>query len=370
MPPVLSLHADELRRFSVPFSLRLVGERQYAVGAGSLVIATDVRLVVEADETPDPFALNYIRQPAPSELAARWESALAAEVLGDAEALEGLALTVDFGDLLDIVPAEVLLTSPALAAGLTVAALAHRSDGTSETHGKLAASASDALRAVTDAQDGARYYADAMMSIAGGAGYVEPGGERLNVQELLPLEAFTLVLAPGATDGDVGERDRRLREALASVDRSGADIMRSGDEGLGALFGLGNVIDEEQTTMLYGMLRVRHMVEEFLEHLGEPYVDNDRLAEICDEESAILADYFSFPLGPYRSICAGAAEAGALGCKLTWAFGGLPAAVVIAPGRRREVNTALRRRFPDAHFLPVNMQVEGLMRAEEEAAEG
>ncbi len=366
MSPVMSLQADELRRFSVPFTLRLVGERQYALGAGSLTIATDVRLVVEVDETPEPFALNYIGQPGPSELAGAWEGALAGEVLGDAEALEGLALTVDFGDLVDVLPAEVLLTSPALAAALTVAALAHRSDGTSRTHGELAAAAAEALRAVTGAEDGARYYPDAMMSIAGGAGYVEPGGDRLNVQELLPLDAFTLALSAAAPDAGVDERDRRLREALVSVDRAGADIMRAGDEGLGALFGLGDLLDQQQTTMIYGMLRVRHMIEEFLEHLGEPYVDNDRLAEICDEESAILADYFGFPLGPYRPICAGAAEAGALGCKLTWAFGSCPAAVVIAPGRRREVNTALIRRFPDAHFLPVNMQVEGLMRADEE----
>ncbi len=67
MPPSLSLQADELRRFSVPLTVRLVGERQDAVGAGSLVIATDMRLIVEVDETPEPFALNYVRQPGPSE---------------------------------------------------------------------------------------------------------------------------------------------------------------------------------------------------------------------------------------------------------------------------------------------------------------
>ncbi len=369
MPPALSLQADELRRFSVPLTVRLVGERQYALGAGSLVIATDMRLIVEVDETPEPFALNYIRQPGPSELAGRWENALGREVLGNTEALEGLALTVDFGDLLDVLPAETLLTSPALAAGLTTAVLAHRSDGASETHAELAAAASNALRDVTGAEDGARYYADAMMTISGGAGYVEPGGERLNVQVLLPADAFILALAPGVVPDVAGDRDRRLREALVSVERAGADIMGPGDEGLGALFGLGDLIDEEQTTMLYGLLRVRQMIEGFLEHLGEPYVDNDRLAEICDEESAILADYFGFPHAPYRPICTGAGEAGALGSKLTWAFGSCPAAVIIAPGRRRDVSAALRRRFPDSHFLPVDMQVEGLMRADEDVAD-
>ncbi len=121
--------------------------------------------------------------------------------------------------------------------------------------------------------------------------------------------------------------------------------------------------------MLYGLLRVRQMIEEFLEHLGEPYVDNDRLAEICDEESAILADYFGFPVRTVPAALRRRGEAGALGCKLTWAFGGLPAAVIIAPGRRREVSAALCRRFPDAHFLPVDMQVDGIMRADQEVAD-
>jgi mevalonate kinase len=41
-----------------------------------------------------------------------------------------------------------------------------------------------------------------------------------------------------------------------------------------------------------------------------------------------------------------ARRAGALGAKLTWAFGGYPAVLVVAPGQRREVGDALTRTFP------------------------
>ena len=369
MSSVVDLQPEELRRFSVPLTLRLIGERQYLLGAGSFVIATDMRLSGEVEETPDAFALSFVGRPDAADLAAGWQAALGAEALGDESALEGLSLTVDFGDLFDVCPAEVLLTSPALAAALTAAALAHRAEGASMTAGELAGRAASVLCAVTSGgREGAdRFYADALTSIAGGTGYIEPGGERINVQQLLPVESFTLALVPQAkADGAaLAEQDRRLRETLDVVRRAGVDIMGASDAGLGALFGLGDLLDEWQTTMLYGLLRVREMMDVFLEHLGEPFVDNDRLAEICDEESAILSDYFGFPADLYRGISAGAGEAGALGCKFTWAFGSCPAAVIVAPGRRNVVNKALVRRFPTAHFLPVNMQVEGLLPLDE-----
>ena len=370
MSSVVNLQADDLRRFSVPLTVRLIGEQQYLLGDGSFVIATDLRLRVEVDETPDPFALSFLGRPDVAGPAARWQAALGAEALGDESALEGLALTVDFGDLFDVCPPEALLTSPALATALTAAVLAHRAEGASMTEAELAGRAAGVLCAVTSGgQESAdRFYSDALMSIAGGAGYVEPGGERINVQQLLPVESFTLALAPqaAAEGAALDARDRRLRETLAIVRRAGADVTDTSDAGLAALFGLGDLLDVSQTTMLYGLLRVREMVDVFLEFLGEPFVDNDRLAEICDEESAILADYFAFPADLYRGICAGAAEAGALGCKFTWAFGGCPAAVVIAPGRRSAVNAALGRRFPQVQLLPFNMQVEGLLRLDDE----
>ena len=68
----------------------------------------------------------------------------------------------------------------------------------------------------------------------------------------------------------------------------------------------------------------------------------------------------------YQGICIAAGEAGALGCKFTWALGGCPAAVIVAPGRRKAVNAAIGRRFPDVQLLPFNMQVEGLLRLEDD----
>jgi hypothetical protein len=127
------------------------------------------------------------------------------------------------------------------------------------------------------------------------------------------------------------------------------------------LFRLGReVLSDDQTGLLYGLIRVREMADAFLECLGDEIVDNDRLAEVCDEESAILTDYLGFPSGPYDAVRSAASEAGALGLRLTWAFGGCPAAVIIAPGRRDQVGQALARRFPRAGFLVIDVAAEGL----------
>ena len=90
-------------------------------------------------------------------------------------------------------------------------------------------------------------------------------------------------------------------------------------------------------------------------------MDNDRLAEICDEESALLRDYFGFPAEPYGRVRQAAVEAGALGAKFTCAFGGCPAAIIIAPGVREEVAETLTARFPESRFLPVDIDPTGLL---------
>jgi len=368
MPAVLNLAADDLRSFSLPHTVRLVGERQYLLGAGSLIVATDLRLRVGVQETPEPFSLQFLGMQQADDLAGKWERALRLEALAEEAALEGLAVTVDFGELGQAVPPAALTASPTLATALVAAVLAHRTDGLSITDVELAGRAAAALCAVRGGgeRDADRYYGEALMSIVGGAGYVEPGAERINVQQLLPLDSFILALAPAAAAGGVVEADRRLRQVLAKASGSGADILGAGDAGMEALFSLGNLLDEGETSMLYGLLRVRQMMDGFLEHLGEPFVDNDRLAEMCDEESAILADYFAFPADLYGKIRSRAGESGALGCKFTWAFGGCPAAVIIAPGRRDAVLSALLKRFPEAAFWPFNMQVAGLQRLDDD----
>jgi hypothetical protein len=293
-----------------------------------------------------------------------WENALQSLLLGDGPSLDGLEVLLDFGPLWGICPPEVLLTSPAAAIALTVAAAAHRGELGAMAEQDLAAAACRVRDAVVPGGAQDRHYAEVLLSVQGGAGYAEPGAPPVNVQQLVPPDSMLLALVP-QLKASRGKQpfDEPVKAALAHAHRQGAGIMQAGDEGLSALFGMDGLA-QEQTTMLYGLLRVRQMLDEFLEYVGDPYVDNDRLAEVCDEESAILADCFGFPAEAYAAVRAAAGEAGALGAKLTWAFGGLPAAILIAPGRRQTVQKALRRAVPQAHVLPLDLDTTGLSAAE------
>ncbi len=390
MSSIVSLDAPSLDRFSVPYSVRLLGEKQHLLGSGSICLATNLRMEVRAWETAGDFSLSFGgvageedlgaseiegRLPWPDEallgeLCDRWRNALG-RVVADPAVLEGLEVEVDLGPLWAVCPVQVLLSCPTLAAGLAAVVAAHRMDPLPPSDAELAGVACRLLDDVLPAGPvgAGSAYGEALMSLVGGAGYVEPGGERLNVQQLLPPESLLLCLTPGVgPTAQAAERDQAVREALAAVGRAGCNLAGAAEEALSGLFELApDAVSETQMVMVYGLLRTRQMIESFLEYLGDPFVDNDRLAEICDEESVILADYFAFPADAYDGIRALAAQAGALGAKLTRAFGSYPAAIVLVPGCRQEVQEALCGKFPGAHFLPVNVDPTGLLRQEEDA---
>ncbi len=395
------LETPEFEPLSVSCALCLLGEHQHLLGAGSIHIATNLRVRVKVAECEDGFSLSVggrapegegeaewgaaqeLEGPVPdsvagrlpwpdatpvSQFAARWEKALAGDILNEPELVAGLDIEVDFGPLWHICPPQVLLTSPALAVGLAVAGTSLR--GQAPDYAELAELARR-LRAEVVAEDGAeatRCNNDALMGITGGAAYVEQGADLLNVQQLLPPESFILALASGVgPENGAGEGCRIMRQALRKLGETGRGISGTGDEAdLSRVFELcGDVLDEQETAMLYGLMRARQMVDSLLERLGSAFVDNDLLAEVCDEESAILADYLGFPAEPYDRVRAAAAEAGALGAKLTWAFGSYPAVIILAPGRREEVLGSLCGRFPEARFLPVDLDPDGLLRGDE-----
>ncbi|MFW6189357.1 MAG: hypothetical protein ACOC7T_02900 [Planctomycetota bacterium] len=372
MSPSISLEAEEMYRFSVSQPVRLVGQYQHALGAGCITIAIDLRVGLAVQEQPAGFELRlaggaFQQQELLPDYAERWRRALDAEVLDEPAAVEGLAVEVDFRRLGDFCPGEVLLTSPALAAGLAAAAAAHRGRGAVATDVEVADRAAEALAAVTGEVRGQRFFPDILLSVAGGAAYVEPTGERINVQQPLPPESFLLALAPGMEfSNGVAECEEQLRRALLKVAEASGELV--GERAMEAVFGLnGDVLEEDDTTKLYGLVRVRQMLDGFLEHLGEPYVDNDRLAEICDEERALLRDYFEFNADTYGEMCRRAEEAGALGAACTWAFGSYPAVVITAPGRRKQVQGALQDQFSDAIFHPIDIEPTGLLRGRDEA---
>jgi hypothetical protein len=101
-----------------------------------------------------------------------------------------------------------------------------------------------------------------------------------------------------------------------------------------------------------------------VELLGDPVVDNDRLAEICDDESDIMADYFGFPATEYGAVRESAFELGALGAKYTWAFGSYPAVIIVAPGERDGIGRELAPRLTDVQFLPIDAEPTGLTAGE------
>ncbi len=382
LPP---FEAAEWSLFTVPHAIRLAGEHQHLLGTGSIVVATTLRLTAEVEEVPGEFSLAFTggergddAGPPPddeaiADFAVRWEDALGRVAVGDPELLHGLGIYVDFGRLWDVCPVEALLASPALAVALTVAVVSHRAEAHTFTPEELAELAGAVAQELLGGSPGisGRVYGEALLSIQGGAAYVEPGGTALNVQQLLPPQSLLLALAPGCVPSPArGERVAVAREALAAAVREGADVGAGGDDGIAALFAVApGILTDEQTAMAYGLLRVRQDVDEFLEHLGEPYVDNDRLAEICDEESAILTDYFGFPTEAYAEIRAQAVEIGALGTKLTWALGGQPIAVIMAPGAREHVGDELAKQFAGARFLRIDMDPTGLMPGEAEEPE-
>lgn len=371
----VSLDAEQWRRFTLPHPVCLLGEELYLLGAPSVCAAVNARVEVVVRDSDEGPALRFgpagsesewdAPLPAVEDLAAEWERALREEALDDPSLLDGRAVCVSFDESLVACPPALLVTSPAVAAALTVAclALSGRVEGAEETDtAELACRLLQEVRAAGENPN--RFYGPVLTSLTGGLQYVEPGGTPLNVQQLVPPESLLLVLVPGAQEAAKGVHlDERVRRHLLAARGHGEDLMRRGDQGLAEIFDLDEeVLDERGKTMLYGLLRVRQMTESFVEMLGEPFVDNDRLAETCDEESAILRDYFEFPAGGLDQIRHAAVRAGALGAKLTWAFGGYPASLLLAPGRREDVREALTEEFPDADFIPLDVATMGLRR--------
>jgi hypothetical protein len=366
----VALGGGEWRRFSLPHPFCVVGEEQYLLGAGSIWLAADLRLEVEVREAQEGLSVHFggsgideFEESLLEEASARWERVVAGQAVPQIPALQRAAVHLYFEKRVEVCPPELLAASPVVAAALTVAALTGSDRIGAMTEPQVAELACRALQEVrAPEEDPRRFRGPTLMSLYGGAACVGAGEERLNVQQLLPPESFLLVLQPGLGGSAKGAHyDQEVRSALEAALAAGKEEFARGDEGFSRVFEMaGDALNEHQMTMLYGLLRVRQMTDAYLEFLGEPVVDNDRLAEICDEESAILEDYFDFPAEALEVVRSAAVRAGALGSKLTWAFGGYPAALILAPGRRREVQQVLSRDFPETHFVCVDMDPAGL----------
>ena len=364
----LTFRAEDFARFSVPHAVCVAGEFQYAVGQGALVAAVDLRLEVAVEETDGDFQLELSPAGAASgpalEAVSRWRQALGRLAAGSPDELDGLKVTIGQGRGAAELPVADVLRTPAAGVGLACAVRAHRGERAPCSPHELAALA-DALLREALGEGGAhegRFHALSLACILGGAWHAGPAVEPLNVQLLVPPDAMILSLCPSAqARAGVEAWEKTLASALAALRLGGEKFLSAAEDDMGAFFELASrKLNEPQTAVLYGLLRMHEMTRAQVETLSSEMADHDRLAEMCDEESAILEDYFAFPAEHLKEVREVAVQSGALGAKMTYSFGERPALLVLAPGRRGEVASAIMEQFPEDVVLAVDVAAGGI----------
>lgn len=363
----VKLIPEELRSFSVPHVFCLLGERQYLLGLGSIMMATDLRVGITVRETPDEFRLSGVLGDVPGkglqQVVSRWQSALF-QVIQDDSQLDGLDISLSLSSPEMRCPVGTRLSSPAVAVALATAIRTHRGRLDSMEEAQLAQFAGRLLEEVVS--EGRpypqRYDALCHACIRGGASYVAPSAEPLNAQLLVPPESLILVFdSQGAPPAEKPRWERHLLSALQKLGGTEDLLQATEKQGIGALFEIiGRELSDRETAVLYALLRVREMIHKMLESLDREVRDNDRLAEACDEESTILRDYFGFPSDRLQRIRDHAVQAGALGAKFTYAFGDRPAMLALAPGRRDEVTPALQEKWGQDCVRALNLDAAGI----------
>lgn len=358
----LLLSTDEFTEFSVPHTLCLAGECQYSLGLPAIVLATNLRLHVLVADADADLELVVGDQPATAsagELTARWLGILRERATDE---LSGVRVSLGLRDTFGLRP-EVVLASPATAVGLACVLLANQ-DGRDAISGKeVCELAVDMLlelaRPAPTHPD--RFYAECLVCVEGGARHVSPSSGSLNVQLLIPSASLILAVSPeAAACPSGGAWEEVLLGALQKAGGS-AELLAATEQDAGLLFDTASgALDDRETTVLYGLLRVREMIAQQVERLGRPMLDHDLLAELCDEESSGLEYYFGFPVEPYRKLRDRAIENGALGAKLTYALGAQPAMIILAPGCRNEVIGTLEAEFSGRFVLPVEVDPAGV----------
>ena len=362
----LDLTPQDFRCFSVPHALCLAGEFQYALRQGALVAAVSLRVNVSAEESDGRFGFGVVSSDgafaADEVAAAHWQEVLGELLFDSPDELNGLRITLEATGL-GCRPEDVLLT-PAAAVGFVCASLALRRGRMTVSAGEVASLADSLLSRLVEAGDvrTSRFYAPAVACVLGGAWYVGPATEPLNAQLFVPPDSLVLGYCPSAEPRGMAEKwEEHLACALTALGREGENLGGATDGDIGLFFEMASGrLDEPQTVVLYGLLRMHEMIREHLEMLARPLHDVDRLAEICDEESALLEDYFGFPSGHLRALRDAAVESGALGAKMTYSFGERPALVILAPGRRKEVSAALKSRFEHDFVVPLDIDADGV----------
>jgi hypothetical protein len=360
----ISLSENTYDHFSVPHSFCLAGELQHLLGMGSIIVASEHRINITASETPDPFRIRIMRDGSEAEAAApEWTDRIKGATETPAEDLDGLTITLEPPEAVASRHPEIAICNPASCVGILLAIKVHRSEERSIPLAKLAREADALLNGLLPGGSALpeKFYSLAMASVSGGALYIGDSPEPLNVQQLLPPESFILAFDPDAECAfGLKQWTRTMIKALQKM--GGSEKLLEETQGKPAKVieaGAGKLNDSE-VAVLYGLLRVQQMIRSQLEYIGQAYTDHDRLAEMCDEESEILKDYFEFPSEKLLEIRQQAVESGAIGAKLTYAFGSLPAILLIAPGRRDEVISTLAEKLQPENVFAIDPSPAGI----------
>ncbi len=363
----IALSSAELREFSVPDVFCLLGERQYLLGLGGVMVATSMRVTTRVEETPDEFRLRFSptdpHSPEITDILGRWREALK-ETARDEDQLYGLDIICELPSPDLPCPTTSRMMSPAIAVSLATVLCAHRRQDEMVNGEQLGAMAGKILERVV-APDGtypSRFDSLCRTCVEGGVRYVKSSGEALNAQLLVPPESLLLVVDPETANGGQETKwGENLLSALQKLGGTEALLERTEEEGITGLFDLaGDELSDQEMAVLYALVRVRGMLQEMLETLDRDVRDNDRMAEICDEESIMMRDYFGFPGENLQEIRHKAVEAGALGAKFTYAFGESPALLALAPGRRDEVRSALVEEYGEQSIVQLDVNHSGI----------
>jgi mevalonate kinase len=358
----LSLRTELFTQFSVPHAVCIAGEFQYIAGQASLVTAVNLRLEAAVDETDGEFVLQTLPPAATEEVAAAWTRLLRARAAPAPVDIDGLTVTLSYDDALAAAcTPEDMLRTPAAAVALVCAVQSHRGSGGESSAESVASTAAEMLAELMgcSAAHRRRFYALALACVLGGAWFAAPAAEPLNAQLLISPDSLILVLCQHAARRGAAQWENVLSDALLALGSGSIPVAFEDD--MGAFFEQASrKLTEEQTVVLYGLLRMNEMLRGHIETLDRQMRDHDCLAEMLDEESAVLGDYFGFPGEHLKEVRDAAVESGALGAKTTYAFGDRPALVILAPGRRAEVAADLRRHFPDDVIVPVDVEPDGV----------
>lgn len=360
----ISLSENTYDRFNVPHSFCLAGELQHLLGMGSIIIASEHRTNITASETPEPFQIRIIKDEATvGTPAPEWTKRIEDAIGIPTDALDGLTITLKPPEVVAHRQPELTICSPASCVGILLAIKVHRSDYRSISPTELAREADALLNGIIPGGPTlpGQFYSLAMASVSGGALYIDDSSEPLNVQQLLPPESLILAVNPDA-ECVFGPKQwtRTMVRALQKMGGSEKLLEETQGEPAKILEACEGKLNDSEIAVLYGQLRTQQMIRMQLEYLGQAYTDHDRFAEMCDEESEILKDYFEFPSEKLLEIRQQAVESGAIGAKLTYAFGCLPAILIIAPGRRDEVASTLSEKLQPENVFAIDPSPAGI----------